>query len=347
MRIVRIPSAALPLVVVVALAWYLLSAPAYGAQLGRRALNMTNNAVSSQSIYNLVFDLSTAGTLGSIKMQFCANDPTPGDPCTVPAGLDVSTASLAAQAGATGFTVSGASTANQIILTRTAVAAVPGRVSYTFNPVKNPSTPGSYYVRLQTYASTDASGTASDYGGIAYAITNNISITAEVPPYLIFCTGITIGNYNCVNAIGDYIDFGELSSTHTSSASSQMLVATNAVQGYAISSSGTTLTSGNNVITALATGDVSRPGTAQFGFNLRANTTPIDGVNVNGPGISQPAAAYDQPNVYQFNPGDTLVTDSNPDNIREYTSSYIVNVPKAQAPGIYVSTVTYICLANF
>jgi hypothetical protein len=36
-----------------------------------------------------------------------------------------------------------------------------------------------------------------------------------------------------------------------------------------------------------------------------------------------------------------------PDDVRKYTATYIANVPNNQAAGIYVSTITYVCLANF
>lgn len=336
-----------PLLILMAVVLHYLLAPAYGAQLGNRSLSISSNEVSAATVYALNFTLANSGTIGSVKILFCSNDALEVDVCVAPAGLDVSRAALTSQAGMTGFSVSSGSGNNTIILSRPPAAATPGRATYSFDPVTNPSSPGSYYVRLQTFATSDASGPSSDFGGIAFNITNQLAISATVPPYLLFCTGITISGQNCANAVGDYIDFGEFSSTKTSGATSQMLVASNAGQGYAVSIDGTTLASGNNVINALASGDVSRPGTGQFGFNLRANTTPIGGNNVTGPGTSNASANYNQPNIYRFAPGDTLVSTTGPDDIRVYTSSYIVNVPKTQAPGIYVSTVTYVCLANF
>lgn len=328
-------------------AQHLLFAPSYGAQLGSRSLELGSSQADDSTTYNLSFNLSTAGTLGSVLVQFCSNDPLPNTTCTPPAGFTDSSATLASQTGPGGFSISNASTANQLILTRTPGAAAVGTASFRLNGVHNPSTPGSYYVRLLTYATDDASGSFSDYGGIAFAINNQISITAEVPPYLIFCTGITITGLNCVNAKGNFIDLGELSSTQSRSGSSQILVATNAANGYAVTSSGTTMTSGNNVIKGLATNDVSRPSTAQFGFNLTSNSVPSIGAGPTGPGIGQPQPNYNQSNSFRFNSGDVILTQPGPDDVRVYTASYLVNVPAVQAPGIYVTTITYVCLANF
>jgi hypothetical protein len=319
----------------------------YGAQLDNRSLQLSDNTVSTSTTYRVGFHYTTPGTVGSVRIQFCSNDPVPDEPCTAPVGLDLSGATLTTQDGPSGFTISSDSTANQIILTRPpiAVASEPG--TYFFDNVVNPSTPGTYYVRLQTYASIDLSGPASDYGGIAFSITNGVAVSATVPPYLLFCTGITIGGLNCINAQGNYLNLGELSTTRANSGTSQFLVGTNAAQGYNVSAQGPTLTSGSDEIAPMLANDVSRPGVVQFGFNLRANASPSVGGDPGGPGVSQPTAAYNIPNSYRFVTGDVLVSQLTPDNIRLFTASYLVNVPKTQPPGIYVTTLTYIALANF
>jgi len=254
---------------------------------------------------------------------------------------------LAAQSGPSGFIIRPGATSNHLILSRIPSTAPPGAASYTFQQVTNPSSPGSYFVRLQTFASTDASGSSIYEGGGVFATTNSISITATVPPYLTFCTGITIQNFNCANATGDYIDFGELSSKRTSKGTSQMLAATNAQSGYDLTIEGTTMTSGSHEISALASPDVSRPGTSQFGMNLTVNSTPAVGAPPSGPGTAFPVANYSVADTYRLINGETLATINAPDDVRVFTASYIANVPPSQAPGIYVTTITYICLANF
>lgn len=323
------------------------SPPAYGAQLGKRSLQVSNYEVGATAEYRLTFELPGSGLLGSIRIQFCSNDPLQTTACVAPNGFSASGAVLADQSGPVGLTISGASTANQIILTRTAATEPAGQASYDFTGITNPADSGAYYVRVQTFASDDASGPGSDYGGIAYLISNSFEISAEVPPYLLFCTAVKIPGLNCTGASGSYIDFGELSPQKTGSGTSQLLVASNAQNGYSVWADGTTLTSGNNEILALAAGDVSRPGVGQFGFNLRSNVTPAAGQDPSGPGTSLPATQYDQPNFYRFADGDTIITTAGPDDVRKYTASYIANIPAAQPAGIYVSTITYVCLANF
>jgi hypothetical protein len=60
-----------------------------------------------------------------------------------------------------------------------------------------------------------------------------------------------------------------------------------------------------------------------------------------------PTTNYDQPNFYRFDSNDVLVSTTQPDNSRTYTVSYIANVPTNQAPGVYATTITYVCTGTF
>jgi len=308
---------------------------------------LSSSEIGETSQYIISFSFPAASTYGSLKIEVCANDPIPSTSCVAPAGFDLSSAVLSSQTGPAGFLIVPGSTANKMILGRLPGPAVVEPASYTLDNIMNPSSPGAYFIRMQTYASPDATGPEVFQGGIAFLMANHVQISATVPPYITFCTGLTITGLNCANAQGDYIDFGELSSKQTSSGTSQMLAATNAQSGYNLTVQGTTMTSGNNEIKALASNDVSRPGTAQFGLNLTVNSTPSGGAVPVGPGVTVPVAQYSTPDSYRFVNGETLATNTVPDDVRVFTTSYIVNVPKAQDPGIYVTTITYICLASF
>jgi hypothetical protein len=211
----------------------------------------------------------------------------------------------------------------------------------------NPDAIGFYYGRYATYGSTNGTGPVLDEGGFAFAINTNITVSSYVPPYLTFCTGLQIPNLNCSSATGDYVNLGTLAPGHSSQASSQLLLATNAANGYVIQVYGTTMTSGNNVINALTSNAGSRPGTPQFGLNLRANSSPPVGADPTGPGIGQPAPEYNSPNSFRFVPNDIVASSSASDNWRKYTASYLVNVPANQPPGVYASTITYVAAGSF
>ncbi|QQS18673.1 hypothetical protein IPL68_01115 [Candidatus Saccharibacteria bacterium] len=269
-------------------------------------------------------------------------------PCTGPAGLSFLGASLISQTGMSGFTIHPTTTANELILTRVPAPSIVGQVTFELAGVTNPSTADTYFGRLETFASTDATGTNRDGSGLAYAILpNGVSVRSVVPPYLLFCVANTIQAEDCNSAQGNYIDFGDFSPTRTSTGTTQFIVATNADFGFTVAVQGTTLTSGINTIAALSSPDVARTGVQQFGLNLRGNSTPAIGQEPQGMLLSSTVTGnYNQLNRFAFNTGDVIVQATNPD-IAKFTVSYIANIAPGQGAGIYVSTLTYLANASF
>jgi hypothetical protein len=318
------------------------------AQLLSRSMQVSSDQAAATNVqYNTSFSIATAGTLGSIELQFCSNSPLQGDVCIIPAGFDASSATLTAQSGQTGFSVSTSSTANNVILTRPPAPSGTGMTNYELSGVTNPGSGGSLFARIITYASSDASGPPIDFGGIALSIQGGLSISLEVPPFLVFCLGESITNYDCTTATDPFSDLGYLTPNLTSAAQNQMVVATNAQNGYSLWASGPTMTSGNNTINPMAAVIASQPGTSQFGMNLRANQTPSVGQDVQGIGTAAVAPSFNQPNRFFFHSGDIIASSPSTDAYRKYTVSYIVNIPKTQPGGVYSTTLTYVCLANF
>lgn len=316
--------------------------------LPARSLTLSDsNPGATNVIYNFGFTLATAGTLGSIVLELCSNDPFPLTACTPPTGLDMSAAVLASQTGATGFSIDASSTANKIVLTRAPLAAAAIPVNYVFNNVTNPSGQGSYYGRFVTYASNDASGAPTDASGIAWVTNPSFNVASEVPPYLLFCTAVSIPILDCSSATGDNVDFGNLSPSHTSAGLSQFLVGSNAAFGFSVSVNGSTMTSGINTIPELPIQTFAAPGISQFGMNIRANTLPAAGVDPVGPGTALVFPTYNTPDQYQFNNGDFVVFSTGSSDLKRFTTTYIVDVSAAQPAGHYSTTITYICLASF
>ena len=309
---------------------------------------VSNSAPSAVATHEFALTTSNTGVpVGSISIEFCSNSPVIGDTCTVPIGLDASGATLGLQQGELGFSISGLSTSNKIILTRAATLPTGIASRYRVDNIINPSANGSYYARLQTYTSTDATGADIESGGVVFAIVTNLSLTTVVPPYLTFCTSVTITGLDCSSANSYLIDLGEFSPTETIAASSELVVASNAASGFSVTMSGTTLTSGNNTIAAMS-GGVSAQGTSQFGVNLRSNSVPAIGADPTGPGIlAQVTAPYDIPGSYRFQNGDIIVSSLGSSDLKKFTMSYVVNVGRSQPAGYYAATMTYICLANF
>jgi len=318
------------------------------AQLLVRSMTISDNQAAHTGVtYNASFFLPSTGTLGSLQIEFCSNSPLIDDVCTAPAGFDIASSTLSSQSGQTGFTISSSSTPNNLILTRPPSAYGLGMNNYVFDGVTNPTSGGALFARIYTYASSDASGPSIDFGGMALAINGNLSISLEVPPYLIFCVGESITGFDCTTATEPFSDMGDLNANVSGAAQHQMLAATNAQNGYAIWAAGGTMTSGNNQIAPMTSLGPSIKGTAQFGMNMRANSTPTIGQDPQGAGVGTVTANYNVPNRFYFHSGEILATTPTSDNFRKYTVSYIANVPANQPGGVYSTTLTYTALANF
>lgn len=317
------------------------------ARLLEVSMTTSSNQPSDVATYKAAFQFKDTTTLGAIMIEFCSDTPIEDASCDPPAGMDVSAASLLSQSGETGFTLTSPA-ANQLFLSRTSAARQAAGAQYEFSNITNPASESTYYVKVRTFADSAAAGSTVDFGAMAMALAKVINIESEVPPFLYFCVANTIPGPNCDSATGDLVDFGEFSSARANTATNQMLVITNAATGYNIRVVGGDMASGSNVITALATSDTSRPGTLQFGMNLRANSTPSVGTNVvSGGGQGAATPLYDIPNTFRFVSGEVVASAPRPNNSDKYTASYLVNIPRNQAAGIYVTTLTFICLANF
>ncbi|HTE22649.1 MAG TPA: hypothetical protein VK674_06435 [Candidatus Limnocylindria bacterium] len=333
--------------------WAIFLPPAVYAipQVQDRYDKMSSSVPLANATHQMGFRYTDfANPVGSVSFEFCSNSPIVQVVCVPPTGFDISAAVLVSQSGQTGFAIDGASTTtNKLVLTRAAQTPAPASAGsvYMLSGVTNPVTPGSHYARIQTFASTDGTGLALEDGGLALAILDAFSVSSEVPPYLEFCASVIITGFNCTSATSFFIDLGELSKSSAKVASSQIVGATNAGFGYSVTLAGTTLTSGNNVIPAMAVRAGSSPGTGQFGLNLRANNNPGIGANPAGPGTASPTAEYAAVNQFKFAPGETIITTGTTSDFRKFTVSYLTNAANSQAAGVYATTVSFIALANF
>jgi len=342
---------------------------AYAAQITNRSLTLQAGASDGGSkpggvvnhLYN--FTVPTTASVGSIQFQYCT---TASGTCTMPAGLVTTAATMGTQSGATGFTIVN-TTNGAPYLTRTAASITASTaLSYQLLSVTNPTTTNqAFFVRISTFAATNATGGTTDTGTVSASTATPIILTGTMPESLIFCTGATIsttaGIPDCTTATAGAVSFNQLfSPTDTATATSQMAASTNAGSGYSITVNGPTLTSGANTITAMAASGVGVRGTSQFGLNLKANTTATSTVAVgtevtaaaNGTSLrGQAVTGYDTVDNFKFNTGDSVANSANggagPTNAQIYTAAYVVNVAGNQASGTYTSTLTYICTATF
>jgi len=333
----------------------LLSGVPYLFWLGQSfALPLTNRSVTistatPSAVASHTFQMTPGLTaaVGSVVFEYCTNSPLFDVGCVPPAGLSLSGAALAQQTGNTGFVIDTLdSTATRLVISRvpTAAAAVPS--SYTFANITNPSANNqTTYVRISTYSSTQGAGSFIDNGAVAFSTVTNFAVGAYVPPFLNLCVGVSVTG-DCSQASGDSLDLGVLSAQAARYATSQFAASTNDSTGYIVYGLGTTMTSGNNIIPA-AVLSTSRPGTGQFGLNLRRNNNPQVGADPSGAGSASPAAAYDFPDLFSFVPGSQLAASNVATDYNRMTAAYVVNVPSGQPIGVYSTTLTYLASAQF
>lgn len=361
---------------------------AYASQITTRSLELktsddglTGGSTPGGNVNHLfTFTVPTSAAIGAIQFQYCT---TPADvgaqTCVPPTGLDTATATLGSSSGVTGLTMVHDS-ANVFHLTRSPGATVdPGAgavVTALVKAVKNPTIKNqTFFVRIATYSSFDATGTAVDAGSVAAATADPIQLSGVMPESLVFCTGATVGLDvatstvpDCTTATSGTITFNQLfSPTDTATSSSQMAASTNAGFGYAITVNGPTLTSGSNTITGMGSATGSVRGTSQFGLNLKANTSAVaasfpgtsadpapvaNGNNYKG----EAAAGYNTADTFKFTPGDVVAdsyngyvqgTNTAASDAQIYTVSYIANVPGSQPAGTYSTTLTYVCTPKY
>lgn len=317
------------------------------AQIQERGLQLSDNRPGAVSEYRISMNIPSGGTLGSVKVEFCSNLALLYYPCTPPPGFDVSSAAVVAESGISGFSVHPSTTANELVLTRTPAAFAGGLITITLNNVTNQNFEGSSFARYYTYATDDASGAVTDDGAVAYDIREDFGVSAEVPPYLTMCVATTIANPDCTSASGNFVQLGEFSTRRASLGVSQAAIATNAANGYTLRIAGLGMVSGNNVLPSLSASSSSRPGTSQFGINVRANSNPSGGANPDGAGSGSAAPAYGAANIFRFNSGEVIAGHFTADDYRRYTISYLVNISQAQPAGVYSGTFAYIALGNF
>jgi hypothetical protein len=323
------------------------------------------------------FTLPSAGNVGSIEFRYCTLPNGPSAVCTTPAGLSTTSATLDASGGGATFTSVVNTTNGAPYITRTAASITANTaVTVTLGNITNPdgSSCGltiqdncTFFVWISSFASEDATGSATDTGTVTAATAQQITLTGTMPESLVFCTGGTItttaGVPDCGTATSGAISFDKLfSPTDTATASSQMAASTNAGAGYIITVNGPTLTSGGNTITAMGTSGAGAHGVSQFGTNLKANTTttsnPAVGAEVapasNGTNYrGEAVGGYKTVDNFKYVSGDTVadsgteVSNAGGTDAQIFTNSYIVNVPGSQPAGTYTTTLTYICTASF
>jgi hypothetical protein len=236
-------------------------------QIQSRSIQMsddTTNTSGGTDSYLVQFNVATTGVVQAIIVDFCSTDPIPGDVCTpTPTGFTVGSAFTPGTNTASGWTASTANGNRTFELSNATGGSLSSgaTVSFTITGNVNPTSTGTFYARILTFATptlattwlgtTDGSSLSgfTDYGGIALAITQPILVTSKIQEQISFCVYVTTCGTQAVINLGDAHDVLSISAPFVDNTSTYSL-STNASHGAVVYIKGTTLTSGSNTIPA-------------------------------------------------------------------------------------------------
>jgi hypothetical protein len=206
-------------------------------------------------------------------------------------------------------------------------------IGYTSTNSVNPSTDASYTISI--------SGTFGDTGDLTVNILTDdqVSITATVPQSLTFSISDNSISFGNLSAVAARYASGTASGDTSEVQAHNLIVGTNAANGYSMTVNGNTLTSGGNTVTAIGnTNTASSIGTEQFGFRLTAS---------GGTGaVVAPYAA----SGFAFNTAglpDQVATSTSASANTTYSARYLANITASTEAGSYTATLTYVATANF
>lgn len=206
-------------------------------------------------------------------------------------------------------------------------------ISYSGTNSVNPSSPGSYAIAI--------SGSFGDSGSITVNIITNsqVSITATVPQSLTFSISDNSISFGSLSAVSARYASGTFAGQATEVEAHNIIVGTNASNGYTMTVNGNTLTSGGNTISAIGnTNSASSVGTEQFGLRMSAS---------GGTGaVVVPYAA----SGFAFNTAglpDQVATSTSASANTTYSARYLANITSSTEAGAYTATLTYVATANF
>ncbi len=157
-----------------------------------------------------------------------------------------------------------------------------------------------------------------------------------------------------VLSTGPQIDLGDLDPSTVASGSMTFSVKTYLAYGYDVVLTGEGLKhkGTGQALANMNSTDISRPGTEQFGVNLRQNTSPMVGGEItHSPnstfGFGAAATGYDTANNFRFNSGEVIAGSPKRSGTTNYTLSTIANITTTSKSGLYGGRLTLIVVPTF
>jgi hypothetical protein len=240
-----------------------------------RSIKMTSSAAGASSqTYEISFTTATASNIQGVVVDFCTESPILGSSaCTQPTSMTVGSGTVT-QTGLNAGTWTAATLQSgktlEVYNTGATTSVNSGTVvTISLGNFTNPSTVGSFYARVFTYATKaaadgytsanpSAGGAYVDAGGVALSTTNAISVSATVQETLTFCVSGASPTTGCGGTTLPTIVLGHgspvtLGFTQVDTADVYYQASSNGSGGTAINIKGTSpnLTNGSNTIPSI------------------------------------------------------------------------------------------------
>lgn len=333
---------------------------ASAAQVGTRSMTMSTSATSQTASYKLTF--TPASNFQELVVDFCSDTPFIGATCNFDAATVPTVTGVTSTPGTAATVGSGSPVHTVRVIGLSGTAGTP--ITVTLNNVTNPTSVGTFYARIITYATGNATGyvpanstggtttvgTSIDYGGIALATAAQIDITAKVMESLSFCVYAASGV--CGTAPSITLGHGTnttLDSTAVDTKDVAFDLSTNALTGAVVAMKGDTLKNGGNVLAAAGTTPVAiTPGstTAQFGMRISASSA---GITASAPYNHATNYGLDISSATNITSqyGQQICSTAGPINGASATLTFAATAATTTPAGIYTATENLIATGTF
>ncbi len=240
----KIARIAITIMVVFAFPLYVFTSKVTAATLTNGYVTLSDSRPSTASVtYTIGFQGLTASTVKCINIQF--SDAATGG--SKPTGMTITGATLVANPTTTLIPTTSSWTATPNngtgaipITFATGETAVNGVVA--ISGITNGSTASTaYYVQFSTYNNVDCVSSPVDSGVIAFIYTDGVTVSATVDPTLTFSlAGVSSGGTvnsattNVTTSTATAVNFGSVTTATNKIAAHDLVIATNAPNGYTI-----------------------------------------------------------------------------------------------------------------
>lgn len=354
-----------------------LSQAVSAAQVTSRSIQLSNATPSASSVtYNLTFTPVT--TSQELIIDFCSDTPIIGATCAFASTSVPNVASVTASAGTVSAIGTGTPKHTIKVTGLTMTGGTPYNIS--FGAIVNPSTAATFYARILTYGTGNATGYAPanttgsstttgtyvDYGGAALSTSSAISLTAVVAEALTFCvSGTSVAN--CSAPTSTSLTIGHtvggqtiLDNTVVDTVHAYTVAATNAQSGVSVRMKNTNasascggLSSDNGTTCGIPAAGASvttiTAGTAALGMCVTtgsANTTATSPYNNSGCtqyGFDQTTSNNNVLSTY----GSQIFTSTGTLNNETDDLKFAATAATTTKAGVYTATYSLICTGTF